>query len=380
MIATQLKVSNRKEVFDYMRTKHLRTGEDSSRAEISKQIGISAPTLMKIADFLLGQDLLEMGEEVVVSVGRPSQMLRVKSDCMYAVGFLLEGDYLYMGVVNIFGMLVYRKVLEVEPNLLSVMQQVKEQLVMQLLEEARIPAAKLVGIGLAMPVSYNVQTKVISDGRLVKIDRELYIGDYLEELEQLYQVPVFFENDANAECLGASYLLDSFAQKSDILLFSIGTGIGAALMLEGRLRRGYSERCGEIGGSVLGSFDDFLPENTLEGQISLGAIYREHGLSGYAAFQELTDDMRMQIIDKVARKLAVAIYDANNLVDCKDVIICGHEVELLGKSLLEAVDFYLEKLMPDGKPHCVRTVSPFAGIAGISGLCIEHKIGEILER
>ena len=48
MIATQLRIANRREVFRYMRTKYLRTGEDTSKAEIAKQIGISKPTLMKI--------------------------------------------------------------------------------------------------------------------------------------------------------------------------------------------------------------------------------------------------------------------------------------------------------------------------------------------
>ena len=108
MIAAQLKIANRKEVFDYMRTKYLRTGEDTSKAEIAKQTGISNPTLMKIADFFMQQGLLEAGEEIVLSVGRPSQMLKVKKNCMYAVGFLLEGIYLYMGVVDIFGSITSR--------------------------------------------------------------------------------------------------------------------------------------------------------------------------------------------------------------------------------------------------------------------------------
>lgn len=129
MIAAQLKIANRREVFRYMRTKYLRTGEDTSKAEIAKQTGISNPTLMKITEFFMEKGLLEAGGEMVLSVGRPSQMLKVKRDCMYAVGFLLEGMYLFMGVVDIFGGIVFRKILEVERDMMAVSRQIRDGLV-----------------------------------------------------------------------------------------------------------------------------------------------------------------------------------------------------------------------------------------------------------
>ncbi len=379
MIATQLKIANRREVFRYMRTKYLRTGEDTSKAEIAKQIGISNPTLMKITDFFMQQGLLEAGEEVVLSVGRPSQMLKVKKDCMYSLGFLLEGIYLYMGVVDIFGSIVYKNILEVEPDMMTVKTQIKEHLVTELLREAGICKEKLVRIGIAMPVSYDMKSRTISNGRMVKIEKEIYIGNYLDEMEALYQVPIFFDNDANAECLGVNNARNLFDGGGDMLLFSLGTGIGAAVMLDGKLRRGFHERCGEIWPNVLNSMGELGPENTLENQISLWRVFEKNGMEYREGAKGMSPRIRTQIVQDIAKELAVAIHNANTLMDCKELVVCGQVIELLGEPFLEAVNRYLEEMMPLGKHPRVQVESPFCGIAGIAGQCIEYQVEKTLE-
>lgn len=378
MIAAQLKMENRKKVFNYMRTKYMRMGEDTSKAEISKQTGISAPTLMKIADFFLQQSLLEEKEKVVHSLGRPSQMLKVKSDCMYAVGFLLEGVYLYMGVVDVFGTLIYKKILKTQPDLTRVLIQIRDLLVPELMEEAQISMEKLVGIGLAMPASYNIQTRTISNGPLVQVAEERYIGDYLDELEEIYHVPVFFENDANAECMGVNCKLNLFTGGGDVLLLSLGTGVGAAMILEGKLRRGYHERCGEIWSSILDSRDEFTGENLLENQVSLIKILEKYGIK-FPGDLEKNPSLKKQIIEEIARKIAIVMHNVNTLMDCKDMVICGHSVVILGDMFRDEVARYLEELTPfDEVPH-LWVESPFSGVSGIAGLCIETRIQEIME-
>lgn len=378
MIASQLKVENRKKVFNYMRTKYMRMGEDTSKAEISKQTGISAPTLMKIADYFLQQGLLEEKEKVVVSLGRPSQMLNVKSDCMYAVGFLLEGVYLYMGVVDVFGTVVYKKTRKTQSDLAKVLMQIRDLLVPELLEEAQISRDKLVGIGLAMPVSYNVHTRTISNGSLVRVTEERYIGDYLDELEEIYQVPVFFENDANAECMGVNRKLNLFTGGGDVLLLSLGTGIGAAMILEGKLRRGYHERCGEIWTSILDSREELSEDNLLENQVSLMKVFQKYQVESPEEMERLPV-LKKQIIEEIARKIAIVMHNADVLLDCKDMAVCGHSVVLLGDMFRNEVIRYLKEMTPfDEVPH-LWVESPFSGVSGIAGLCIEAKIQEMLE-
>ena len=71
-------------------------------------------------------------------------------------------------------------------------------------------------------------------------------GDWLplrELLAERLGVPVVLENDVNAATLGAAALGDA----TDLVYLSIGTGLAAGLMLDGRLRRGEHGAAGEIG-------------------------------------------------------------------------------------------------------------------------------------
>ncbi len=71
-------------------------------------------------------------------------------------------------------------------------------------------------------------------------------GDWLPLrtlLAERLGVPVVLENDVNVAALGAAALDDA----SDLVYLSIGTGLAAGLVLEGRLRRGDHGAAGEIG-------------------------------------------------------------------------------------------------------------------------------------
>ena len=60
-------------------------------------------------------------------------------------------------------------------------------------------------------------------------------------------VPVVLENDVNAATLGAAALSHEGGHASDLVYVSIGTGLAAGLVLDGRLRRGEHGAAGEIG-------------------------------------------------------------------------------------------------------------------------------------
>lgn len=68
----------------------------------------------------------------------------------------------------------------------------------------------------------------------------LHLGDHLSER---LGVPVVVENDVNAATRGAV----AMSGEDDLVYLSIGTGLAAGLVLEGRLRRGDHGAAGEVG-------------------------------------------------------------------------------------------------------------------------------------
>ncbi len=70
------------------------------------------------------------------------------------------------------------------------------------------------------------------------------------QLEQATGLPVVVENDANAAAW-AEYRFGAARGRDDVVMLTVGTGIGGALVLAGRLHRGRYGLAGEVGHLVL---------------------------------------------------------------------------------------------------------------------------------
>lgn len=69
-------------------------------------------------------------------------------------------------------------------------------------------------------------------------------------LEKLIEVPVFIENDCNIQTLGV-YEKELKGKPRHMVGIFLGTGIGAGLILDGKLFSGFNRTAGEIGHMVL---------------------------------------------------------------------------------------------------------------------------------
>ena len=69
-------------------------------------------------------------------------------------------------------------------------------------------------------------------------------------LQQALEIPVVLENDANAALLGES-IAGAAVGLRHVVMLTLGTGIGGALLLDGRLYRGACGGAGELGHTVV---------------------------------------------------------------------------------------------------------------------------------
>ncbi len=67
-----------------------------------------------------------------------------------------------------------------------------------------------------------------------------------DELESWFKLPVAIQNDANAAVLG-EYLFGPNKQLSDLILLTLGTGIGGGVIVGGRLLQGADDAAAELG-------------------------------------------------------------------------------------------------------------------------------------
>jgi glucokinase len=122
-----------------------------------------------------------------------------------------------------------------------------------LLEEKRITSKNILAIGVGCPGIIRFPKGV------VKVSHNLsFLTDYplQAKLSKHLKAPILIENDANVGLYG-EYKLGAARKRQDVIGIFLGTGVGGALILNGKLYRGSSGSAGEIGHTLL-SMPSFL--------------------------------------------------------------------------------------------------------------------------
>jgi glucokinase len=198
------------------------------------------------------------------------------------------------------------------------------------------------------------------------------------EWSQWLGLPSTVLNDAHAALL-AEAAYGSMSGFRHGLLLTLGTGVGGAVMVDGRLYQGQSQMAGHFGHTVLNADDDEVSLLGMPGSLeyALGNYSvprRSRGLfqdtreivaamrSGDAFAQWLWLDM--------VRKLAVFIGSAANGLSPEVVCLAGG-VTQAGESLMEPLERFLAvyEFRPDGVRTQLR-IARFGDMAGAIGAAV----------
>ena len=104
-------------------------------------------------------------------------------------------------------------------------------------------AADLAGIGVAVPGFIRMKEGVIGNSNNLSALEEFPIRD---EISIRLGTPVILENDANAAALGEKWI-GAGRGLDDLVLLTLGTGIGGGVISNGSVVRGYLGMAGELG-------------------------------------------------------------------------------------------------------------------------------------
>ena len=372
-VASHLKDMNRYVVYNLIN--ELGT---TSRAQLSKLTGISAPTVIKIVSFLVEAGLvLELGEGES-SVGRKPQMLTLNKDKLYSAVFFLEGEILTISVVDIIGQVKYKKTLHCEPDFVKIMEKISSGLVDGLFAESGIFMDKFMGIGIALPGVYDITAQTLKFAPMIGVHTPVFLGDTIRSMEQKYGVQVLVENDANCQCYG-EFKFAKMPKTSDLLLISMGTGLGAGLILDGKLRHGVNFMCGEIG--YISFQDSYVPGpgNTgwLEEKLNHRVLEEKFNISYEMNAADIPSKNLEDATQYVARYLALCISNIAMTLDCTNVRLSGVTVDLLGDRLVDRVNSNLSH-MCHSKIEVLKQHSADVGAIGISAMLTENHITQIL--
>jgi glucokinase len=288
----------------------------------------------------------------------------------YAIGIDLGGTSIKTVVVSPNGQLLARdQQAFVQGEKLDFARKIRESI--QTIEAEQKIGASWIGLsapGLAAPDGASI---AFMPGRLGGLEGL----NWRQYLETRFPIPVL--NDAHAALMGEVWLGAAKGFK-DVILLTLGTGVGGAILSEGKLLRGNIGRAGHMGHASLdpngkpdianapGSLEDAIGNCTI-GERSNGRFATTHELisAHLAGVAEAT-----AVWLKSVKCLAAAVASYVNVVDPEAVII-GGGIAQCGDALFAPLNEYLDHMewRPGGQKVKVlpATLGEYAGAIGAAG-------------
>ncbi|MBC1357029.1 ROK family protein [Listeria booriae] len=167
-------------------------------------------------------------------------------------------------------------------------------------------------------------------------------------LEDKLELPVTLENDANCAALAETWLgVAKSAQ--DILFIIVGTGIGGAVIKDGKIHAGAHLHGGEFGYMLMNDKLETLSD-TGTAVNAASRIAKRKGLptlSGLEAFQlkENNDPIAVEEIQTMYQNLAKGIFNLQYVYDPEMIVIGGGVSER--EDFLPSIQAELDKLLAE---------------------------------
>ena len=215
-----------------------------SRAEIARLTKLTRATVSDMVARLIKEGLVEevgYGESIG---GKAPILLSLVADSRYLIGLNLAQDKFIGSVVNLRGEI--KKTVEFPIDDIDGNQAL--QLVYQILDQLTNNHWKpLVGIGVGTPGLVNTQEGIVVNA--VNLDwQDLPLARLLETR---YRLPVTILNDSQATAIGEFVYGAIYHSESNLVVVTVKHGIGAGILINGRLFQGDGGGAGEIGHVVV---------------------------------------------------------------------------------------------------------------------------------
>ncbi|MFB9905668.1 ROK family transcriptional regulator [Allokutzneria oryzae] len=222
-----------------------RSGE-LSRVEVAERVGLTGQAISKIISRLLADGLVREARREVHGRGKPRTMLRLVGPARHALGAHIDRDELRLVLVDLTGEIVDRRVRAYDSTPLRPETAVAmlAGMVAELVAE-RAPA-EVTGLGIGLPGPLDHATGTVLGATHLPGWDEVPLAELAAKSTGL---PVLVDKDTNAAILAENW--DRGDTLNDAALVYVGTGIGAGLVLGGRVHRGARTNAGEFGHTTL---------------------------------------------------------------------------------------------------------------------------------
>ncbi|WP_343616518.1 ROK family transcriptional regulator [Novosphingobium sp.] len=355
----------------------IRTSAETTRTELSRTTGLTAPTIANITRRLIDEGLVKEIGRLQGPRGQPAIRLKIDALGCIAIGLNIDRDHLTLVALDLAGEVrsrITRDMAFALPE--DVVGFVRDGLE-PLLAEAGVKRDRVIGVGVALPDDLGAITL---PGRPHDYDRwaELSLP---ELLRPVLPWPVLIDNDAAAAALGEAQSGIGLTLSSFFYIF-ISSGLGGGLLIDRHYVEGANRRSAELG--LLPDPTGAGPDAVVQDIVSLSALMQYLAKAGLSvASPSAIDESDPAVaavldhwVEDATRALTAPLVNINCLIDPHAIIIGGRLPESLADALVERLTARLADVrLPATAPILRATM---AGDAAAIGAAILPFLDQLL--
>lgn len=331
------------------------SSELMSRAEISRKISLSAPSVSSIISNLIDANILFERQEgrSSSSGGRRPIMLELNKDCGFIIGVYIKYEELIIVLVNYKGEIVDKDEINYFKEFNSSCEQILINSIEVLLKNNDVEKEKILSIGVAIPGVFDNEDKVIKFAPNIKTWENMPIK---EELKNAFDCEVIVENAVNTAVLGEK-LKGKINGKENAIYIKIDKGIGAGVLINGKLYEGFKNLAGEIGFMV--STEDMLLDKeseygSLEKSYSIKAIceqandfFPEENIDFSKIVEKANegDEKINKLLDNASTKIALTIANIICVIS-PEIVVIGGMFNEIAPIFINKINNIIERIVP----------------------------------
>jgi predicted NBD/HSP70 family sugar kinase len=351
----------------------IRAESPISRAEISRRSGISKPTVSLALRSLLDAGLVREAARGPDGPGYGAVYFEPVADAAVVLGLDLGARFVRGAVCDLGGAIRARQDVELvvadAEEAIAAIARLRDALLATAALDAKLVDTVVVG----------VPGVVADDGTLKLVENVAGLEGrrFADELQDALGLPVALENDINLAALGEQW--QGIARGvSDFVFLSVGTGMGAGVVLGGELHRGRNGAAGELDfalGDFAESVDPAAPQ--------VAELARERtGLADPPALfaaARAGDRTARAVVDEVARRIALHLAPVAAVADV-ELVVLGGGIGANGDLLLDPVARLLSEWLPFPPRIAVSTLGEAAVLTGAVAVGLQAALENVFAR
>jgi predicted NBD/HSP70 family sugar kinase len=318
----------------------IRASAPISRAEISRRVGISKPTVSQALQSLLAAGLVRETERGGGGPSYGATFFEPVSEAAFVLGLDLGARFVRGAVCDVRGEIRARQDVELSARTAAASLDAIESLSRSLLEAADATPELVDSVVLGVPGAV-VAGRISLAENVTGLEGEGFRADLAARID----MPVTIENDINLAALGERWR--GIARGVDDFVFlSIGTGLGAGLVLRGELHRGHNGSAGELDYIRVGLTEDIDPCADAVSALaqSLGAP-APHDPRALFAAARAGDRIARDVVDEECRRIALHIVPLAAVTDV-GLVVLGGGIGANGDLLYDGIRARLQAWLP----------------------------------